>query len=234
MTETKPNETETRSFAARVRRHFITGLIVLAPVWLTVYIVILVVRLLGGLLAPQLRYFAEIFLAKNQHTAIINTVVDIAAFLLTVILITLVGFAVSRVLGKRALEAFDSVLRRIPFIKEVYGGIRQVSDVLFGDKSNFQRVVAVRFPTDSAYSIGFMTGEKPFKIPETTGDDHMTVFVPTTPNPTSGFLVYCRPKDVVPLPLTVDEAMKIIVSVGTLSPERAHQMAAAPPSTPSA
>ena len=219
------------SLARRFRRHFVTGLVVLAPVWLTVYIVLLVVRLLGGLLSPQLRYIAEQFIDKGQHIALIRNIADIAAFLVTVILIALVGFAVSRVMGKRALEVFDSLLRRIPFVKEVYGGIRQVSDVMFGDKSGFQRVVAVRFPNEQSWSIGFMTSEKPWEIPDKSGNGHITVFVPTAPNPTSGFLMFFKSSDIVPLSMTVDEAMKVIVSVGTISPGQS-KAAVAPSSSP--
>lgn len=231
MTQTLPTgETRKRSKAASFRRHFVTGLVVLVPVWLTVYLVMLAVRLLGGQLSPYMRALAESLWGHSRYAGLVTTAADVVAFLLTVVLIAVVGFAVSRVMGRRFIDAFDSLLRRIPFVREVYGGIRKVADVLFGDKSGFQRVVAVRFPTEQAWSLGFVTSDYKWKIPEDGGQAHTVIFVPTTPNVTTGFLLLCKSGDFVPLSLTVDEAMKVLISVGTLSPERVQDLAASSPS----
>ncbi|MBU1985416.1 DUF502 domain-containing protein, partial [bacterium] len=218
-----------RSLAVHFRRHFVTGLVVLAPVWLTVYIVLLAVRLVGGQLSPLMRRLAETLLGHGRYAGLVTTAADVVAFLVTVILITIVGFAVSRVMGRRMLDVFDTILRRIPFVREVYGGIRKVADVLFGDKSSFQRVVAVRFPTEQAWSLGFVTSEHTWNVPENSDQAHTVIFVPTTPNVTTGFLLLCKSHDFVPLSLSVDQAMKVLISVGTLSPERVQNLAASPP-----
>lgn len=220
------------SKAARFRRHFMTGLVILTPVWLTVYLVLLAVRLLGGQLSPLMRALASSLWGHSRYAGLMTSAADVVAFLLTVTLIAVVGFAVNRVMGRRLMDAFDALLRRIPFIREVYGGIRKVADVLFGDKSGFQRVVAVRFPTEQAWSLGFVTSDYQWKIPENSEQAHTVIFVPTTPNVTTGFLLLCKTGDFTPLSLTVDEAMKVLISVGTISPERVQSLSASPPEEP--
>ncbi len=202
------------------RKHFFTGLLVLAPVWLTIYIIVLVVRLLGGLLSPYIRALAISMFGHGLWERPVNIISDIVAFVLTVLLIALIGFTVRKVVGQRLVELLGHVIGRIPVIREIYNGVRKFLDVLFGDKSKFRQVVAVRFPTERAWSIGFVTSQMQINIPENSSTTHITVFVPKTPNPTNGFLLLCQPQDVVPLSLSVDEAVKLIVSGGTLPPER--------------
>ena len=204
----------------RFRTHFLTGLLVLAPVWLTIYVIVLVVRLLGSLLSPYVRAAAVSMLGHGSWDRPVIIISDIVAFVLTVLLITLIGFTVRKVVGQRLIEALGLLIGRIPVIREIYNGVRKFLDVLFGDKSKFRQVVAVRFPTDRAWSIGFVTSRMQINIPENSSTTHITVFVPKTPNPTNGYLLLCLPEDVVPLTLTVDEAIKLIVSGGTLPPER--------------
>lgn len=204
----------------RFRRHFFTGLLVLAPLWLTIYIIVVVVRLLGGILSPYIRALAISILGHGPWERPVNIVSDLVAFVLTVLLITLIGFTVRKVVGQRLIGLLSLVIGRIPVIREIYNGVRKFLDVLFGDKSKFRQVVAVRFPTERAWSIGFVTSRMQINIPENSSTTHITVFVPKTPNPTNGYLLLCLPTDVVPLTLTVDEAIKLIVSGGTLPPER--------------
>jgi uncharacterized membrane protein len=150
---------------------------------------------------------------------VITTLADITAFILTVVGITLIGMLVRRVVGQRILKAIDRLVSRIPVVREVYDSIRKFIDIFFGEKSNFQRVVAVRFPTDRTWAIGFVTGENKIRPTAESNEQVLTVFVPTAPNPTSGFILLANEQDVQPLELTVDEAMKLIVSGGTLVPE---------------
>lgn len=207
------------SRAVRFRRHFVTGVLVLAPIWATVYIVLFVVRLLGGLLSPYMRSLLLELFGTGYWTAVAPTVADVVAFFVTVLLIALVGLTVGKVVGQRMLELLDALLGRIPVIREVYGGVRKFTEILFGSKSGFQRVVAVRFPIERAWRIGFVTSEVKWRIPEEGGDLYISVFVPSTPNPTGGFLMFYAAEDVVPLSYSVDEAIKLIVSGGTLPPE---------------
>jgi uncharacterized membrane protein len=208
------------SRTSRFRQHFVTGLLVLAPLWLTGYVVVLVVRYLGGYLSPYLREIAVRALGESHPAALVTVAADVVSFVVTVLLITLVGLAVGRVMGQRAVELLSALLSRIPVVREVYNGVRRFGAMLAGDKSNLRRVVAVRFPYEHAWRIGFVTSEREWPFPEENGDPHTAVFVPGTPNPTSGFLIFYPPQDVIPLSLSVDEALKLIVTGGTLTPER--------------
>ena len=204
----------------RFRRHFYTGLLVLAPIWLTVYVIIIVVKLIGGLLSPAVRAVAISLLGHGPWERPVIIISDIVAFVITVLLISLIGFAVRKVVGQRLVGLLDLFLGRIPVIREIYNGVRKFLDVMFGDKTKFRRVVAVRYPTDRTWSIGFVTSELEVSLPPESATTHVTVFVPKAPNPTSGYLMLCLPQDVISLPFTVDEAFKMIVSGGTLTPDR--------------
>ena len=135
-------------------------------------------------------------------------------------MIALLGAAVSRVFGRRSFDALNAALGRIPVIREIYTGVRGFSEALFGDKTSFKRVVAVQYPNEYTWRIGFVTSAAEWRIPEGTGPPHLSVFVPVTPNATSGFLLLARADQVMPLSLSVDEAIKLIVSGGTLTPAR--------------
>jgi uncharacterized membrane protein len=208
------------SRASRFRRHFGTGLLVLTPLWVTGYIVVLVVRTLGGFLSPFLRGAAVRLFGEGHWPDLVTVSADVVGFLITVLLITLVGLSVGRVVGQRAVELLSALLGRIPVVREVYTGVRKFGAMLLGDKSSLKRVVAVRFPYERAWRIGFVTSEREWRFPEESGRAHVAVFVPGTPNPTSGFLVFYAPEDVLPLSLSVDEAVKLIVTGGTLMPDR--------------
>jgi uncharacterized membrane protein len=209
-----------RSRASRIRRHFVTGLLALAPLWLTGYIVVLVVRTLGGFLSPILRELAVHSLGESHSPKLVTVASDVVGFIITVLLVTLVGLAVSKVMGQRAVELVNSLLGRIPVIRELYGGVRKFGEMLLGDKTNLKRVVAVRFPYERAWRIGFVTSDREWRFPEDGGAALTAVFVPGTPNPTSGFLMFYLPEDIIPLALSVDEAIKLIVTGGTLTPDR--------------
>ncbi|RPH93749.1 DUF502 domain-containing protein [candidate division KSB1 bacterium] len=211
---------KTRSFTARFREHFMTGLLVMAPLFLTGYVVVLVVGALGGLLAPYMRLVVVQLLGEGHYPHIITVIADVVGFIITILLVTLVGMMVGAVVGQRAVDLLSSLLGRIPVIRELYTGMRKFGEVLAGDKDHLKRVVAVRFPFERTWRIGFVTNEQDWRFPEQSGPAHVAVFVPGTPNPTSGFLVFYAPEDILPLSLSVDEALKLIVSGGTLTPER--------------
>jgi uncharacterized membrane protein len=209
-----------RSLAAKFRRNFVTGLFVLAPLALTIYIIKFIVGLLGGILSPYFRMIGREVIGSGKSLGIVTTLADITAFIVTVVGITLIGMLVRRVLGQRLVEAFNRLMNRIPVVRAIYESIRKFIDIFFGEKSKFQRVVAVNFPLESAWTIGFVTGETKLNPDPESDQTLLTIFVPKVPNPTSGFLLFAKEKDVRPLDLTVDEAIKLIISGGTISPDR--------------
>jgi len=218
MTETDLPRTE--SSAKRFRRYFVTGLLVLAPLWLTVYVILLVVELLGGFLSPYFRVIGRGLFGTGKWTGLVTTIADATAFIATVLGIALIGLLVRKVVGQRLVETLNRLLSRIPVVREIYDSIRKFIDIFFGDKSNFQRVVAVHFPTDETWAIGFVTGENRIQIDQKQDQTMHSVFIPTSPNPTSGYLLFATDDRLVPLDLSVDEAMKLVVTGGTLIPDR--------------
>lgn len=205
------------SRSSRFRRAFVTGLLVLAPVWLTGYILLLVVRLLGGVLSPYVRLAMEKLFDLDPESTFVVLAADLSAFVATVLLIALIGVIVNRVLGKRLLGFVDFLLSRIPVVRELYDAIRKFIQVFFGDKSSFRGVVAIKYPTESTLVIGFVTAESTI-IPEKGKMLH--VFVPLAPAPTQGLLFFVPEHETQQLDLTVDEAIKLIVSGGAIPPDR--------------
>ncbi|MCB9367285.1 MAG: DUF502 domain-containing protein [Calditrichaeota bacterium] len=213
MKKTKLPESRFRKF----RRAFATGLLVLSPIWLTGYIILIIIRILGGVLSPYLRFFALEVLELEALPKSIELLTDIVAFVLTALLITVIGFIVQRVLGKRLFDLIDRLLSRIPVVSDLYNAVRKLLEAFFGDKTGFRGVVATRFPNETSWAIAFVTGESAL-----LGEKGKTIhiFLPTTPNPTSGYLLLVQESDVIKLDLTTDEAFKLIVSGGAIPPER--------------
>lgn len=201
----------------KFRRAFATGLLMLAPIWLTGYIVLVIVRLLGGVLSPYIRYTALEILELEALPKSIELLTDVVAFVLTVILIALIGSIVQRVLGRRLFNMIDRILSRIPVVSDVYNAVRKLLEAFFGDKTGFRGVVATKFPNDTSWAIAFVTGES--TMLEQKGK-MVHLFLPTTPNPTSGYLLLVPESEVIKLDMTTDEAFKLIVSGGSIPPER--------------
>jgi uncharacterized membrane protein len=144
---------------------------------------------------------------------------SLVALLLAVALISVVGVLARYYIGKKIIEWTDRVLMRVPFLNKIYGAIKQVNDAFSGNKHSFKTVVLVEFPREGIYSIGFITSEQHDEVQQKTREKVVCVFVPTTPNPTSGFLILVPEEKVTKLEMSVAEGIKYIVSLGSLSPE---------------
>lgn len=189
-----------------LRKLFITGVLTLLPISITFVVLKFVYEFLDGLSAPIIR---------------LTVGFDIPGmgFLITVTTIILVGILANNFIGKKVLAFFDSWMHRIPFISTVYNSVKELSHNLgSGKNSNFSQVVLVTFPGGASKSIGFITRDTVIL----SGTRRTAVFVPTTPNPTSGFIMFYPPEDVEYLEITVDEAVKMIVSMGVVLPSRLY------------
>jgi uncharacterized membrane protein len=144
---------------------------------------------------------------------------SMVALLLAVALISVVGVLARYYIGKKIIEWTDRVLMRVPFLNKIYGAIKQVNDAFSGNKHSFKTVVLVEFPREGIYSIGFITSEQHDEVQQKTREKVVCVFVPTTPNPTSGFLILVPEEKVTKLEMSVPEGIKYIVSLGSLAPE---------------
>ena len=140
--------------------------------------------------------------------------------LLAVFIVLLTGVLVTNFIGRFLVEVSEDLLERIPFIRALYGGVKSFSETILSNKGNsFKQVLLIEYPRKGAWSVGFQTTDNLPEINERLGEPHVCVFIPTTPNPTSGFIVLLPRSQVIPLAMSVDEAMKMIVTLGVVAPQ---------------
>jgi uncharacterized membrane protein len=193
---------------AKLQRYFLTGLLTLLPIWLVWVVFKFVFAALSDLSRPLIGSLVAQFPSWLQ-TAI--------ALLVTVAFIVAVGALARRVVGQTMLRWFEKVIARIPLAKTIYGSARQLIDLLQTKPDGVQRVVLIDFPHSEMKSVGFVTR---VLRDELTGAELAAVYVPTTPNPTSGYLEVVPMEKLIPTDWTVDQAMTFIISGGAVSPER--------------
>ena len=143
---------------------------------------------------------------------------SLVALVLAVVLISVVGVLARYYIGKKMIDWTDRVMMRVPLLNKIYGAIKQVNEAFAGNKHSFKTVVLVEFPREGIYSVGFITSEQQGEVQQKTGKNLVSVFVPTTPNPTSGFLILVPEEKVTKLDMSVADAIKYIVSLGSISP----------------
>ena len=194
-----------------MRRYFLAGLIVWVPILGTFYILSFIVHLLDSSLA---------LLPANYHPDhLFGRHIPGVGLLLTLLVLFLTGLIATNILGKRIVKAWDALLDKIPLVRGVYNAIKQIITTLVnpGNKS-FRKVLLLEYPRRGIWSIGFQTSTEFAAVP--LAEDTLMVFIPTTPNPTSGFLTAIPKKDVIELDMGVDEALKVIISLGVVIPDK--------------
>ena len=199
-------------------RWFLTGLLTLLPLWLTWVVVKFVFVLLGDLSKPLVQPSLQGIASRNPMAfgwLVEPWVQGAIALVATVLAILLVGWLARRVIGQRLLGWFEALVARIPLANTIYGSARKLLDILQTKPDGTQRVVLVDFPHTEMKSIGFVTR---VIREQGTGRELAAVYVPTTPNPTSGFFLMLPRADVVELDMSVDEALKYIISMGVVAP----------------
>jgi uncharacterized membrane protein len=182
-----------------LKKYFITGLLVIIPVWATYYVLSALLTVIDGMLGDLPR---DLIGLKFPGLGILTLFV----------IVLLVGMLSANYLGSRVVRLSDELLHRVPLVRGVYFTVKQVMET-FSMKQNFHGVALVEYPRKGCYSIGFMTGEVPGHHVKLSGT-HVTVFVPTTPNPTAGFLLVLPQSEVTQLDVTVEQGMKFIISLG--------------------
>lgn len=203
----------------RVKRYLITGLLTFLPLWVTWLVFKFVFGLLAGMGAPLVSALVSALGLWAPHTAAPfnqSWLTYIVALLLTLIALYLIGFLANRVIGQRVLHAFDSLLQRIPLVQTIYGGTKKLMAVLQNKPSGLQRVVLVDFPRKGMKAVGFVTR---VMIEDGTGREMAAVYIPTTPNPTGGYLEVVPVEDLTPTDWTMDQAMAFIISGGAVAPD---------------
>jgi len=195
-------------FIARLRNYFITGIIVLVPLGFTLYLTLFLVSVSSKLIPEEIN--------PNSYLPFSIPGLEIA---ISIIFITLIGFISLSFIGKRILKLINDLLKKIPFLRTIYSAIGQMTESFANTKGKKKSVVLVQYPSKGSWAVGFATKDNKGEITKKTNTKLVNVFVPTTPNPTSGFLLMFPKKEVIYLDMSFEEASKFIVSAGTSNPK---------------
>ena len=196
------------SFVARLRNYFIAGIIILVPIGFTLYLTIFLISISSKLIPEGIN--------PNSYLPFLIPGLEIA---LSIIFITLIGFISLSFIGKRILKLINDLLKKIPFLRTIYSALGQMTESFANKKGKKKTVVLVQYPRKGSWAVGFATKDNKGEISKKINDKLVNVFIPTTPNPTSGFLLMFPKKEVIYLDMSFEEASKFIVSAGTSNPK---------------
>jgi uncharacterized membrane protein len=199
-----------------MKKYFITGLLIWVPLAITVWVLHLIVSTMDQslLLLPAALRPENLFGFRVPGMGVI----------LTLLVVVLTGLLTANIIGQRLLLFWEGVLSRIPIVKSIYYSVKQVSDTLFSSSGvAFRKALLVQYPRQGIWTIAFLTGQPGGEAARHLGGEFVSVYVPTTPNPTSGFFLMVPRADVIELDMSVDEALKYIISMGVVGPAAAPQ-----------
>jgi uncharacterized membrane protein len=194
-----------------VKKYLITGVLVWVPLIITLWVLSLFVRMMDQslLLLPQ----------AIQPEHLLGFYIPGIGVLMTLLVVLATGVAATNIAGQKLMQFWESVLARIPIFNSIYYSVKQVSDTLFSSNGQaFRKVLLVRYPHPGAWSVAFQTGHPARDVADMLPDEHVGVFIPTTPSPVNGFFFFVRKADVIELDMSVDDALKYIVSMGVVAP----------------
>ncbi|TAK74086.1 MAG: DUF502 domain-containing protein [Aquabacterium sp.] len=202
-----------------VRRYLITGLLTWLPLAVTVWVLVKVLGLLDGvfqwLVSALKALIPDVFHGNVDYVAGLPGL----SVAVVVLALFLTGALVANIFGQWLLNRWDRLVQKIPIVKSIYTSVKQVSDTLFSSSGQaFREAVLVQYPREGSWTIAFVTGKPGGVVAEQLQGDHLSLYVPTTPNPTSGFMLIVPRADVRALDMSVDEALKYIISMGVVAP----------------
>jgi len=195
-----------------IRKYFITGLLILVPLAITAWVLNIIISTMD----QSLLFVPE----RWQPRTLVGFDIPGLGTILTILIVFLVGLLANNLIGNYILRLWEKLLNRIPVVSSLYGSVKQVSDTLFSSSGNaFRKAVLIPYPHANSYTIAFLTGAPGGDVKNHLVGDYVSVYVPTTPNPTSGFFLMMARGQVVELDMTVDAALKYIVSMGVVAPD---------------
>ena len=196
-----------RNFLISFRNYFITGIVVLIPIGITVYLTLFIINISSQILPKEI---------NPNHYLPYN--VPGLEIIISIILITFIGWLSLSFLGRRVLSLFNSLLKRIPILRTIYSAISQMTASFTSSSKGGKNVVLIEYPRKGTWAVGFATKDNDGEIKKKLNRNLVNVFVPTTPNPTSGFLLMYPKEDLIYLDISFEEASRFIVSAGTSNP----------------
>ena len=193
-----------RSLFSSLRNNFIAGIVVLIPIGITLYLTLFFIKISSKILPKEI---------NPNHYLPYN--IPGLEILISVVLITFIGWVSLSFIGKKLFDYFEAILNKIPILRTIYSAVGQLTETFAKSKSDKKSVVLVEYPRKGTWAVGFATKENKGEIRDKVGEDLINVFVPTTPNPTSGFLLMFPKKEVIFLDISFEQASKFIVSAGS-------------------
>jgi uncharacterized membrane protein len=201
----------------KLRKYLITGLLI----WIPLGITILVIKLLVDLLDKTLLLLPHAL----RPEALIGFDIPGLGIILSTLFVFISGFIITNFTGKRLISWGEEQLERIPLVRSIYSALKQVTEtILTSDKNSFRQVVLVEYPRKGIWTIGFQTSNSPDEFNQLTGNKLLTIFVPTTPNPTSGYILMMPEEDVKLLNMDVEDALKMVMSLGVVTPNHINSL----------
>ena len=199
-----------------IKRYFITGLLIWVPLAITAW----VLSLIASAADQSLRLLPE---AIHPHN-LLGFDIPGAGIVVTLLIVLFTGLQAANFIGQPLVNWWERLLARIPVVNSIYNGVKQVSDTLLSSSGMaFRQPLLVQYPHQGSWTIAFLTGEPGGDVVNHLAGEHVSVYVPTTPNPTSGFFLMLRKSDVIELDMDVDEALKYIISMGVVAPPTRHK-----------
>ena len=193
-----------KSLFSKIRNNFIAGVVVLIPIGITLYLTLFLIRISGKIIPKEI----------NPNNYLPFNIPGVEIFI-ALLIITLIGWLSLSFLGKKFFELFNNILKKIPILRTIYSAIGQMTESFTKTDNKQKSVVLLEYPRKGVWAVGFATKENEGLIKNKLNDDIVNVFVPTTPNPTSGFLLMVPKKDIIYLDISFEQASKFIVSAGT-------------------
>jgi uncharacterized membrane protein len=197
-----------RSIFVKFRNYFITGVVILIPIGITAYLTLFIIKISSKILPKELN--------PNHYLPYDIPGVEIV---ISIVLITFIGWLSLSFLGRKLLKIFEDILKKIPILRTIYSAITQMTETFTKSGSNSKNVVLVEYPRKGSWAVGFATKENTRGISDKANRNLVNVFIPTTPNPTSGFLLMFPKEEIIYLDITFEQASKFIVSAGTSDPK---------------
>lgn len=209
----------------RLQKYFLTGLLTWLPLVITVWVLVKLMGLIDSIFAYVVQQLARVVPATSVFSEWVQSIPGIGVITLGAIILG-TGLLVTNIVGQWWVRRLDGIFDRIPVFRSIYNGVRQISDTLFADNGKaFSQALLLQYPRQGCWSIGLLTGAANGEFEKHLGEDQISVFVPTTPNPMSGFILIVPRSDVIELQMSVDEALKYIISMGVVVPEWVAQEA---------
>lgn len=203
-----------------IRTAFITGLLILLPLGVTVFIISIILDRIGN---PASEFFFRFIDQNIRELPAVEISLQLLSLIIVFLIITALGYFSRIFIGQLLLKFFERILTRLPLVSLVYNTVKQLVDTFSQQqKAVFQEVVMIEYPRKGIYAIGFLTNQAKGEVQSLTGENLVNVFVPTTPNPTSGFLLMLPKKEVIPMQMSIGDGMKTIISGGAVTPPFNH------------